>query len=112
MLEWRTLFSEDMKSLSLGRVAFWIALSYSTWFWFISTSTFPSALLEFLYATLGYNLGTKSVQAYQRTRIGGLLPTLTPQNAQYTSTNTVSIQSNMPPQDDLTEEDLNMTKGK
>lgn len=112
MLEWKSLISEDMKSLSLGRVAFWIALSYSTWFWFISTSTFPSALLEFLYATLGYNLGTKGVSAYQRVKSGNFLPTLTPQNAQYTSTNTVSIQSNMPPQDDLTEEDLNMTKGK
>lgn len=111
MLKWQSLISEDMKSLSLGRVAFWIALSYSTWFWFISTSTFPSALLEFLYATLGYNLGTKGVSAYQRVKTG-LLPTLTPQDVQYTSTNTVSIQSNMPPQDDLTEEDLNMTKGK
>ena len=99
MLEWRTLFSEDLKTLSLGRIAFWIALSYSTWFWFISTGIFPSALLEFLYATLGYNLGTKGVRAYQTAKTAPYLPQLTPEQTKI-----------ILKQDDITDEDLKRTK--
>ena len=100
MLEWRTLLSEDKKCLSLGRVAFWIALLYSTWFWFHPISTFPPALLEFLYATLAYNLGRAGVNAYQNVRI----PSFTQQSVQ-----TKPIINT---DQDITEEDLQMTKGK
>ena len=109
MLEWKSLFSEDMKTLSLGRLAFWIALSYSTWFWFHPLgAVYPPALLEFLYATLAYNLGAKGVSAYQNVRTPGcgtLLPNLTPQNIkpQINSIKTL-------PQDDISEDEVINTK--
>ena len=75
MLDWKSLISEDNgNTLSLGRVAFWIALLYSTYFWFHPYNVpYPPALLEFLYATLAYNLGSKGINTYHnvKTTIAG-----------------------------------------
>lgn len=118
MLEWRTLLSEDRKTLSLGRIAFWIALGYSTWFWFHPFgATFPPALLEFLYATLAYNLGAKGIGAYQRVKTSGFASmasgflggnqTQTPTTPINTPVKPVPISSQ---DDDITDEDLEQTR--
>ena len=121
-MEWRSLISEDMKSLSLGRIAFWLALLFCMWFWFhpILSIALPGGLLEFLYATLGYNLGKNITNAYQNVRLGNqygnqnqssILQRVFPQTQQNltkTVTNTTTISS----QDDITDEDLELTKGK
>lgn len=63
------LVSEDGKSFSLGRLSFWIALGISIYFWFFRpVLEFPPSLMEFLFASLAYNLVKKGVSAYQNVR--------------------------------------------
>ena len=105
MMDWKYLFSEDKENFSLGRIAFWIALGYSSYFWFFTTSPFPPALLEFLYSTLAYNLMKKGVNAYTVTRSGASLNLIQPVN-----TPQVPINTTITSQQDITDEDLKITK--
>jgi hypothetical protein len=118
MMDWRYLFSEDKENFSLGRIAFWIALGYSSYFWFFTTAPFPHALLEFLYSALAYNLMKKGVNAYTVTRTstgtsmglygaGNIIQQVKqPINQPGPPINTTTIIS----QQDVSDEDLKTTK--
>lgn len=70
MLEWRSLISEDMKTLSLGRVAFWLCFFISCYYWFIMPlASYPQTLLYLWEAVLAYNFASKMVKAYQNVRL-------------------------------------------
>lgn len=62
-MKWISLISENEgKTVSLGRISYWIALSFSIYFWFwLPVNAFPPTLFEFLAATLIFNLGKKAV---------------------------------------------------
>ena len=116
-MDWKYLFSEDKENFSLGRIAFWIALSYSTYFWFFTTAPFPPALLEFLYSTLAYNLMKKGVNAYTVTRTStgtsmGLYGagSVIQQVQQPISTPQAPINTTVISQQDVSDEDLKATK--
>ena len=114
MMDWKSSFSEDGgKTLSLGRIAFWIALGYSTWFWFHPFgAAYPQALLEFLYATLAYNLGSKGLNTYKnvKTSVAGIMSgvsnAICPPQQQPPAVSPPVAQ----PQDDITDEDLANTR--
>ena len=109
MLDWKTLLSEDGVGFSLGRVAFWIALAFSTHFWFVSGVPFPPALLEFLGSTLLYNLGAKGVNAYTMVRTGtSTTYASTPMGGQ--QINVMKIATAPKPAQDVSTEDLETTK--
>ena len=114
MLDWKALFSEDGgKTLSLGRVAFWIALGYSSWFWFHPFGVaYPQALLEFLYATLAYNLGSKGLNTYKnvKTSVAGIMSGVSTALSQPHNPPVISTPPSASSQDDITEEDLENTR--
>ena len=59
-----SLISDDGTNLSMGRVAFWILLSISTYFWFKEIK-FPETLYYFVSYVILYNFGKKPVDAVQ-----------------------------------------------
>lgn len=62
-MTFKTLISEDGINVSLGRVAFWLLLSFAAYFWFCKAITdFPPTLYSALTTIMLYNFGKKGVE--------------------------------------------------
>ena len=73
--KWRGLFVGGRPdSFSLGRVAFWLMLGLSVWFWLTqSVDAFPPSLENALTYVLAYNFGGKmtgQINQFMRHRKG------------------------------------------
>ena len=68
-LKFSSLISEETREdgsiiVSLGRVSFWIILSFCTFFWFgLPITSFPPNLFHTLVFLMIYNISKKSVKA-------------------------------------------------
>lgn len=77
----RNLISEDDKSVSLGRLSFWIVFFWMNAFWAKSFYLLgsaeavllatPASLVEILVFLLAYNLGKKGVQFLKDWKVKG-----------------------------------------
>ena len=61
-IDWLAIIVEK-GSLSLGRVSYWIVLCVASYMW-IASIMVPESLLIVLMALLSYNLGKKSLDAF------------------------------------------------
>lgn len=92
---------DDGKNISLGRFLVWVFGAFSVYFWFFrDASAFPPTLAQAFLISLGYVLGTKSVNAYKTTRMPYDTQYQAPQQTQYTGKQTTVANKQ-----EMTEED-------